>query len=130
MNDSSEKPRMCLNCACFALIPHPFDNFTTVSVCRRNQANLATATGETPRIGLRGEPVLGKDGKPIMERVNKTIYVYPATEETSVCFDGWRAIGMLPGDRYNPQLDPFIAHLSKAIDSLLANAMVKTPLDG
>jgi hypothetical protein len=125
--------RSCATCACHTVRPHPFNPVESVHICRRNQANLAQAQGEIPRMDAKGLPVMGKDGKPIMERVNKQIYVYAATAPDSVCFDGWRPLDTLPGDKASVFNDAAVKDMMRLMEPIL-NALgifrVKETLDG
>ncbi len=46
------------------------------------------------------------------------------------CFDGWRPIGLEPGDKWNPDLDQMKAMLESMLEPLLASmGIVCAPLD-
>lgn len=134
MNDQTKIPcsesaaRTCGNCACFFQMPHPFNELEKTPVCRRNQAMLAQAEGQMPRMRL-GHPVMDKEGKPLMEKVTKQIWVYPATHEGSVCFDGWRPIGMEPGERLPASMGEILKEMEPILNAL-GVFKVTMPLDG
>src|ERR1700692_1112216 len=91
--------RSCANCACNIMQKHMLNPLEQQMFCRREPPTAAQMRGETPRI-RDGKPVMDKHtGKPIMESVQQLVYLYKPVTAESVCFDGWRPEGTLPGER-------------------------------
>jgi hypothetical protein len=96
-------PRQCSNCACFArMLPDgkvvPTDsNGDGMLVCRLETPASRLAYQEVPVIH-DGKPVIDR-GKPRMERVQVVQIGYKPVTPDAVCFNGWRPIGTLPGER-------------------------------
>lgn len=96
--------RNCKNCACYTevmLMPtHP-----PQPQCRRNPPLQAQVRMETPRV-LDNKPVIGKDGKPVMNVETVNMFLHAPTAPDKVCFDGWRPLGILPGRRHDRAFPP------------------------
>lgn len=74
-NSGLTKERTCANCACSKTLKHPQLVNTSVMFCRRNGP--LVVQGPNGQNGLTFQPTQGEH----------------------VCYDGWRPIGTLPGDR-------------------------------
>jgi|ERR1700678_83690 len=94
-----DEPRTCLNCACRMQAPSVENTTGMQSFCRRNTPGSQMVSVEIPRLDRNRNAIIGKDGKPIMEIGKARAYGYPPTEDSMVCFDGWRPVGTLPGDK-------------------------------
>jgi hypothetical protein len=90
--------RTCVNCACHWTQENTVNPLEKQSFCRRDPANATQMRAETPRM-RDGKAVLGRDQKPIMENTTVWVYLYKPTLPTLVCFDGWRPMNALPGDK-------------------------------
>ena len=93
-----DEPRTCLNCACRFQAPSIETTTGLQSFCRRNTPGSQMVSVEVPRLDRHKQPVF-RDGKPVMEVGKARAYGYPPTEDSMVCFDGWRPVGTLPGDK-------------------------------
>src|SRR5271167_4860593 len=98
MNEPSEKledqvtkeVRKCANCACFHFLPVPNNPQAVAPVCRLNPPQHKQMRVERPRMSRDGSaPVMGKDGKVIMEAAVADVLFYPPMDPDVVCFDGW-----------------------------------------
>lgn len=88
--------RTCSNCACYTEITlSPLTPPT--GQCRRNIGQQVQIQIETPRL-MDNKPVIGKDGKPVINKTVEARFLYAPTLPTSVCFDGWRPLETLPGE--------------------------------
>lgn len=99
MNEIENVDRTCATCACSKIESVPTRPNEKQMFCRRNSAFAAEMRVEVPRIGRDGKPVI-RDGKPVMEAGKANMFLYPPTDARLTCFDGWRPIGTLPGDRW------------------------------
>lgn len=115
--------RRCENCACYFRVHHPVDVDKSQAFCRRDPPVAQQVAVDVPRMRTfagKTEPVLGRDGKPVMERKLQIAYVFAMTEAHMCCFDGWRPLGTQPGDQWQQQWssDAIIAahnaHLGKS----------------
>jgi len=69
--------------------------------CRRDPVNAQRVRTEVPRMKRDGTgPVMGRDNKPIMENGEAWAFLYRPTLASLTCFDGWRPLGTLPGDKW------------------------------
>jgi len=98
MTDTKPEPRTCANCACSIIRKHPVTLNETQMFCQRHTVVSAMARLERPRLDRNKNIVAGRDGKPIMERVEELIFMHAPTVAEATCFDGWRPQGTLPGD--------------------------------
>lgn len=105
---STLQTRSCANCACFARMrkdgaivddgsPDLLDP-DTQTVCRRNIPGARQVRIDVPEL-RDGQPVLDKIGRPLTRPTTIFQYGYQPIPPTAVCFDGWRAIGALPGEK-------------------------------
>lgn len=105
MNEKSEmqseaeiKSRSCANCACHevkTLAP----GAVSQSFCRRDTPMAARMRFQEQMFGPDKMPLFLKDGKTLrMQEVERDVYLHKPTEPSLVCFDGWRALGTLPGE--------------------------------
>lgn len=107
MNESKNKERNCANCACHHVQENKINKLETQSFCRRDTPTAAQMRGERPRV-RDGKPDIDKHGRPIMENVMEVIYLYKPTMPDLTCFDGWRPIGTLPGERASTEFSSSI----------------------
>jgi len=91
--------RTCANCACSKVEENPQNKLETQMFCRRNNPIAAQIRIERPRV-VNGEVQLDRrTQKPIMENATDVAYLYAPTQKELVCFDGWRPLGTLPGEK-------------------------------
>lgn len=90
---------------------------------------LAQAEGTEPRLDANKNMVMGKDGKPVMQKIVKQFYSYPPMGTDMTCFDGWRPLGKEPGEKYNPAADAIEQIMKDHMEAIVAT-MPKIPLDG
>lgn len=102
--DSGLPVRTCANCACHHIQQNQINPLESQSFCHRDPPSAAKMRGERPQM-INGQPRMMKDGKtPIMQTVEEVIYLYKPTMPNLVCFDGWRPLGTLPGERSGSEL--------------------------
>jgi hypothetical protein len=94
------EPRTCGNCACCEVKPHAVNKLQTQAFCKLKPPTYAQIRADVPRLTKEGQPVIGKNNQPVMEPGFQEVYLSSPTDVRLVCFDGWRPIGTLPGDRY------------------------------
>lgn len=101
---TEEIKRSCANCACHIVQENSMNKMEKQSFCRRNPPNAAKMRGERPQMIL-GQARMAKDGKtPIMEPYDVILYLYVPVMPDLVCFDGWRPVDTLPGERAATEL--------------------------
>jgi hypothetical protein len=93
--------RTCATCACCKIEINPVDKLHSQAFCRRNTPVHGRVRVDVPRLDRDKKPVIGKNGAPILEQEERSFYVYPPTQPDMVCFDGWRPMGTLPGDKWD-----------------------------
>jgi len=89
--------RDCGHCACFFEQANPENPKQRQGFCRRQPADMAELRVMEQRV-INGVPQC-KDGKPVMQPGKVVGFLYKPTKREGTCFDGWRPIGALPGDR-------------------------------
>jgi hypothetical protein len=110
--------RICATCACFVVVTNPQNVSQQQGFCRRNAAREYEMKIPQQQV-VNGVPRIDRhSGAPIMEQVAVTGYMYDRTLPGGSCFDGWRPIGSLPGERLvdsmlRAALPQFIAIVSK-----------------
>ena len=91
--------RTCATCACFFAQINPLNPQQLQGFCRRTVAKPYQARVQQPQV-LNGEPRIDKrTGQPILETVQVHGMMYDLTDAHGSCFDGWRPLGTLPGER-------------------------------
>jgi hypothetical protein len=90
--------RVCLTCACHFAQKHPVNPLESQSFCRLKPPMAQQMRAETPRM-RDGKPVMDRHDKPVMEAQTVIVYLYAPTQPGLTCFDGWRSLGTLPGER-------------------------------
>ncbi len=114
MNDKTETPeRTCGNCACLYEMSNPQNPLQKGYFCRLNPAQHKKMRIEAPRLDKDGNPVKGRNDQIIMQPAEVDAFLWPPTVPTLTCFDGWRPVGTLPGERWESQ------RLQAAIDSIM-----------
>jgi hypothetical protein len=115
--------RICANCACFSAMTEkgeiidPASNSEAMRVCRRNPPGGRMVRVEAPVHDPKtGAPVIDR-GRPRLQAKQVLQIGYQPTIETASCFDGWRPLGTLPGERWETQrmLGGFLPFLQKAL---------------
>lgn len=97
-------PRTCASCACHLVQENQLNKLEKQSFCRRDTPQAAKLRSERPQM-INGQPRMMKDGKThIMETFDSVIYLYKPTMPELVCFDGWRPLDTLPGERAATEL--------------------------
>jgi hypothetical protein len=92
-------PRTCANCACQLWRENEMNKLEKQMFCRRNTPTAAQMRAERPRL-RDGKVVIDKrTNKPEMENVMTVVYLYQPTMPELVCFDGWRPLETLPGEK-------------------------------
>lgn len=116
----TEIPRSCANCACGFEVQNPNVVGEKQLFCRRNEPTAAEMRVDMPRVLRDGSVATGKDGKPIMESGKQVVYLYKPTHPSMVCFDGWRPVGTLPGEKgqSDGEIDALIAKYIRGIGDL------------
>jgi hypothetical protein len=89
--------RNCQSCAAYFEASHPDHPDQYQGFCRRGPATLTKMRVMEVRRDLKGNPVM-KDGQPVMQPAESIGFLYPVTQREGTCFDGWRALGTLPGE--------------------------------
>jgi hypothetical protein len=89
--------RNCANCACSFFREHETNPMEKQMFCKRNGPQVAQMRTEKPRLRDGKVVIDRRTQKPEMENVMTIVYVYAPTMPDLVCFDGWRALGVLPG---------------------------------
>jgi hypothetical protein len=92
------KGRNCGSCACYYEQPNPENPAEVQGFCRRVPAKMQQMRVLEERRDLQGNVVM-RDGKPIMQPTVAIGYLFELTKKDGTCFDGWRALGTLPGER-------------------------------
>ena len=111
---ADESPRTCATCACSKIQKHPQLANVEQIFCRRDPINAAKVRVERAMINSKTkEPMFERDGKtPRTEIVEELGYMHRPVIATETCFDGWRPLGTLPGDKWtNARLDSQMAEL-------------------
>jgi hypothetical protein len=115
----SLKGRDCGHCACYFEQSNPQDPKQSQGFCRRLPADLMVIKSLEERLDHQtGKAVIGRDGKPVMQPANVTGYLFKTTKREGTCFDGWRPLGTLPGER---QIDTSLRFLRHEAEPLLAD---------
>jgi hypothetical protein len=128
--ETKETPaRTCENCACSHLETNQLVPTEKQLFCRRDPAQAQRVRIEVPRKTRDGQPVM-RDGKPVMENGEGMAFLYRPVFGNLTCFDGWRPIGTLPGDKFqNAPLDILMNKALAGIERGLG-AFVHDPFDG
>lgn len=117
-----EMTRTCANCACSIMRKHPVLVNEERMFCARNTVMSHIMRVGKPRIDPISKEVMNdkRTGKPIMESVDDLVFVYAPTLAELTCYDGWRPIGTLPGDKWqNASVDQLMDGLMKNYQRLL-----------
>lgn len=127
MSEETKPARTCANCACYQLRT---EQNQTQAFCRRNTP-LAQMVRVEMAVIRDGHPVIDKQtGKPATRPGEQLMYLYPPTQESMVCFDGWRPADTLPGDRWeiNLSMKPLMDGFHRLMGDLVADAS-RMPID-
>ena len=129
MTDESKSDiRNCSNCACYHEQTSALMAMQKQGFCRRDPPTAAQARVDVPRLDRMKNPVIGKDGKPIMESVQQLVYLYKPTLPELVCFDGWRPMSCKPGERIASDMDGLVQALRRLKDEMLLGDAPVVPL--
>lgn len=119
-HETGTNGRNCETCACSFIGKHPQLFGQEQMFCRRNPPLHARVRVQRPRLGLDKKIMAGRDGKPIMETAEEDMYLYVPTTKTMVCFDGWRPVSTLPGDKFQGQkFEEMSAELMKSMTNMV-----------
>lgn len=114
-NDQIAEERTCANCACSII--QEAAGLGKQMFCRKLPPVGKMVRTEVPRI-RNGKPDI-RDGKPVMVAGEALGFMFSPTMKTLVCFDGWRPLGTLPGDRpETAKLDEYMRSAFKAFDKM------------
>ena len=111
MSDELKDDRTCANCACYWLQVSALNSAQSQGFCRRNTPIHARGRVEVPRLDRDKNAVIGRDGKPVMENMEKDFYLYPPTMPTMVCFDGWRSLEIKPGEKQKTDIASMLSDI-------------------
>lgn len=108
--------RECGNCACYFQMANMENASLIQGFCRRQPPDLQEIRVMKPRRDAKGNLVVGKDTQPIMEPSKEVGYLFKPATPQGICFDGWRAVGTLPGEQpastllrsFAPHLEPLL----------------------
>lgn len=89
--------RHCENCACYFEVRNPANPLQSQGFCRREPPQAKEVRVALPMMNGKGEPMMGRDGKPRMEERIQLAFVHELTARQMTCFDGWRPLGTVPG---------------------------------
>ncbi len=107
--------RNCANCACSLEKENSLNKMEKQLFCRRNVAQAVPFRAERPRI-LNGEVMIDKrTNKPQVESFQDVAYMHAPTAPELVCYDGWRPIGTLPGDKSISAVEKAVRELYQEI---------------
>jgi hypothetical protein len=95
---ASLEGRDCGRCACYFEQANPENTLQSQGFCRRQPADMQQMRGMEPRKDLQGN-IIWKDGKQVMQPTTIIGYLFKPTKRDGTCFEGWRPIGALPGER-------------------------------
>jgi hypothetical protein len=121
------KGRDCGTCACYFEQANPENPVMVQGFCRRVPAEMQQMRVLEERRDLQGNVVM-RDGKPIMQPTTAIGYLFKPTKKDGTCFDGWRALGTLPGERpietsmrlATDRLGPLLGQIPKEVRPFLA----------
>lgn len=91
------KGRECQTCACYFESANPEDATKFQGFCRRFPAVLNRIRTMEQRRDRTGAVVI-RDGQPVMQPAEVAGFMFALTQRSGTCFDGWRAVGTLPGE--------------------------------
>ena len=119
--------RDCGACACYFEQANPENPSQSQGFCRRAPADMQSMRGMEPRRDLKGNVVM-RDGQPVMQPTQIIGYLFKTTRREGTCFDGWRPLGTLPGERQidttmrlaRDSLRPLLAELPESLRPFMA----------
>ena len=97
------KGRECANCACYFEATHAEHPDQYQGFCRRHPGQLTQSRVQVPRLDKENKPVM-KNGLPVMNNEVAIGFLYAVTQRQGTCFEGYRPIGTLPGERPMPEV--------------------------
>ena len=121
------KGRVCGSCACYFEQANPANPMEVQGFCRRVPAEMQQMRVLEERRDPKGNVVM-RDGQPILQPTTAIGYVFKTTKKDGTCFDGWRALGTLPGERpietgmrlAGDRLEPLLSQIPKELRPFLA----------
>lgn len=89
----------CQHCACYFETSHAENPNEFQGFCRRQPAMPTQSRVQVPRKDPKtGQPVI-KDGQVVMNNEVVIGFLYAPTQRQGTCFEGYRPLGTLPGER-------------------------------
>lgn len=123
--------RHCENCACYFEVRNPANPLQSQGFCRREPPQAKEVRVALPMMNGKGEPMMGRDGKPRMEERIQLAFVHELTARQMTCFDGWRPLGTAPGaDWRQLWLADCLEHTAAGLDSAEAQKIIRRFLAG
>jgi len=92
------KGRECQTCACYFEQANAENPLLIQGFCRRLPAEMAKVRLMEKRTDRQGNVVM-RDGQPVLQPNEVTGYLFKPTRREGTCFDGWRSLETLPGER-------------------------------
>ncbi len=120
------KGRECRTCACYFEQPNSENPTLIQGFCRRAPAEMAKVRLMEKRTDRQGNVVM-RDGQPVMQPNEVTGYLFKPTRPEGTCFDGWRSLQTLPGERsidatirkFRHRLEPGLKDFPKELQPFL-----------
>lgn len=116
-NKNALKGRECRTCACYFEQANVEDPRQVQGFCRRLPAEMAKVRMMEVRRDLQGAVVM-RNGEPVKQPTEVTGYLFKPTRSEGTCFDGWRPIDTLPGER---NIDASIRQLRHKLGPMLSD---------
>jgi hypothetical protein len=97
--------RTCSTCACYFQQPHPENPKAIQGFCRLKKVLFTQMNIAVAAVDRFQKPMFDKTGAPRMVPERRDVFIYDPTPPNGTCFDGWRPLGTLPGERWDSGLD-------------------------
>jgi hypothetical protein len=91
--------RDCAHCACYFESANPENPSQFQGFCRRWPAEFSQTRGQVPRLDPVTKLPVMKNGVPVMNNEVIVGYLFKPAQRQGTCFDGYRPLGTLPGER-------------------------------
>lgn len=113
--------RDCEHCACYFETTHAHNPSEFQGFCRRQPAQLVESKAQVPRLDKNKQPLI-KDGQVVMNNEVVVGLLYAPTQRHATCFEGYRPLGTLPGERpMDPKTKEVLLSLINSADRLLSD---------
>lgn len=118
--------RKCENCAAYYTIPHPQNPLERQSFCSKEPPVSQVVRVEVPRLDPQGKPMMQRlaPDKPAVDQVEGVAFAHRPTQPNLVCFDGWRPLAALPGER---SADVALRQTTAALVPVVRSALADAP---